>query len=260
MKMDITSFSISKADLVEQIEAMKNVKIDGIDDKVGYQLAKDSKSLCVSKRGDITRNGKELRAEALQFQKDVIAHEKELIAIIEPVEAELAKKIKAIDDEKEKIRRVKLLPSRHARLQVINSDVDDDTLLALDVDQFEDFFEKKNAEHVAEQARLAQEEADKAREKAEKELAEAMEKLKEAEKKLDEKEEKPVGEVVTAIIPEIVETKEEEKLSDVIEAKITKWNNFLIENGYSDENKEEFIVKTEGETRTLYRKINSITL
>jgi len=258
MKMDITSFSTNKAELVAQIEAMKNVKIDGIDDKIGYQLAKDSKSLCVSKRGEITRNGKELRAEALQFQKDVIAHEKELISIIEPVEAELAEKIKAIDDEKEKLRRVKLLPSRHARLQVINSDVDDNTLLAFDVDQFEGFFEKKNAEFVNEQARLAQEEANKAKEKAEKELAEAMAKLKEAEKKLEEKEvaEEPKGEEVTAIIPEIIETKEEEKLSDVIEAKITKWNNFLIENGYSDENKAEFIVKTEGETRTLYRKIN----
>lgn len=163
-------------------------------------------------RVSITKKGKELREDAIAYQKAVIAKEKELIEIIEPEEErlagieELAKKRREREDRKE------LLPMRLARLEELNiALVPEETLLDMDTAQFTEFVNNfvadrnernrlaleekeraiKEAEARIEQERLAKEREEKAREeerlKAEQRIkdaeAEAERRVKEAEER-----------------------------------------------------------------------------
>lgn len=86
----------------------------------------------------VTKKGKDLRDGALQFQKAVIAKEKQLLAIIAPDEDRLA----AIEEEAkakaEMEKRRSELPSRKAAIEVIGikTPCTDDELLSMDDAQF----------------------------------------------------------------------------------------------------------------------------
>jgi len=59
------------------------LKINGVDDKAGYELVKKARLDLKEKRVLITKTGKAMREQALSFQKAVISKEKELVAIVE---------------------------------------------------------------------------------------------------------------------------------------------------------------------------------
>lgn len=107
----------------------------------------------------IEKSGKEKRAEALKYQKDVIAYEKQLLGIISPEE----ERLKALEDEataiKERAARAALLPMRKAELAKLGLEVtDDNQILDLDNDAFvsllNDLQAKKNAVDAAELAQM----------------------------------------------------------------------------------------------------------
>lgn len=112
----------------------------------------------------------------------MIEKEKELIALIEPMETELEARTAAIDEEKEKLKRQELLPERRARLAEIDVVVDDEFILVMDDNRFNQFLNVKISENLAEKQRKFKEE----REAEEKRIAEEKEKIEAEKRKLEE--------------------------------------------------------------------------
>jgi len=116
-------------------------------------------------RVKIEKKGKEYRAEALAYQKAVIAREKELIAIIEPEEVRLKGIEDAAEAARERAARAPLLPMRREHLAKFEHVLSDDAILDMDNNAFfmllTELQAKKNeADRLAieaEKARLARE-------------------------------------------------------------------------------------------------------
>jgi len=98
-----------------------------------------------------------LREEAVAFQKKVIAVEKELVAIIEPVEIDLAGKQEEIDKAVQMEKRKANLPYRQSQLKEIGVEIADEFILAMEDAQFLAYLTEKKAEKVAEQERKLKE-------------------------------------------------------------------------------------------------------
>ena len=146
--LDIEKFNPTQSALLALNEECKDLKIKGIDDKEGYIKVHESRMKLQKARTAITNTGKDLRADARAFATAVIEKEKELIKIIKPTEDKLQEQEKVIDDEKEKLKRVKLLPERVEKLKAINVVVENDFILLMDDDKFNDFYNEKNLEYV----------------------------------------------------------------------------------------------------------------
>lgn len=180
--LNLEKFSPKKAELIDLSKKYESLEIKGIDDKEGYELVDVARKDLKKVRVQISKDGKMLRQEALDFQKAVIAKEKELIQIIEPVEKSLEEKQNKIDIEKEKIVRKKLLPERIEKLKSINININEDLLLLMDENKFTNFFNEKKAEYLEEK----EEQERLKREKEEEKLREEKEKLEAEKRKIEE--------------------------------------------------------------------------
>lgn len=148
MEFTIEKFNPTKAELLALAEKSKGLVIKDINDKEGYQAVHKQRMELKNTRVLITKTGKEAREKALAFQKEVIAYEKELIGIIEPIETDLQAKQDAIDLEKEKLKRVALLPERKFKLVAVSVELSDDEILEMDDVRFDTFYNQKNAEFL----------------------------------------------------------------------------------------------------------------
>ncbi len=92
------------------------LKIKGIEDKAGYEKVHDARMKIVSLRVKVTKHGKEMREEAVKYSKDIIAEEKRVIGLMEPIEQHLLQEEKAIDDAKAEIKMAKAR-AEEARIQ-----------------------------------------------------------------------------------------------------------------------------------------------
>lgn len=164
---DLEKFDPTVAELTKLVEATKDIKADDLENPAQLSIVRENRISLKNARVRIEKKGKELREEAVKFQKDVIAKEKELIAIIEPEELRL----KGIEEEakRQAIRKERLLglPERKARIEVIPHVVmpHDDDILNMDEIEFGSFINslvaysneiiKKKQEEEAEAKRLA---------------------------------------------------------------------------------------------------------
>lgn len=187
--LDLEQFNPTRAELQDLAEKYSKIEIKGVEDKIGYQLADEARKNLKRKRVEIEKKGKEMRDEAIKFQKAVISKEKEFVAIIEPIEIALQEKQNAIDWEIEKRKRLEFLPAKIERLAKINVLADEEEILKMDDQKFEVYFNEKHAEYLAEVERKQKEQQDKIdaenkRIEEEKRLAEIKEQARiEAEKK-----------------------------------------------------------------------------
>ena len=164
--------------------------IAGVEDTAGYEAVKAGRAKVGKLRTRVTTFGKEQRAEALAWQKEVLRQEKELLIMIEPTETALKAMLEAVDEEKKRKEREILLPSRSKMLVSINVVLTDDQILEMDEKEFAEFFTKKNLEFIDQQEFFAKAKEDKARRELEIEKAksEAAEKAVIAERERAEKE------------------------------------------------------------------------
>lgn len=173
--LNIEEFNPKKAELVALAKSCKDLVIKGVDDVEGYELVDSKRKQLKSARVEIKKTGKKMRDGAIAFQRAVIEKENEFVSIIEPLEIELENKQKAIDIEKEKIKRMELLPERKEKLSKVNVEVTDDEILSMDDITFHTFLNEKTTEFLAEKERLLEEERLKAEEKKRKEAEEKAE-------------------------------------------------------------------------------------
>jgi len=206
----------------------------------------------------ITKKGKEMRDEANQFSKAVIAKEKELVAILEPQEARL----QGIEDEAavalEHERRKVDLPRRRGLLVDIANPTDDE-LLAMDDTQFAEW----RNQQIETKNRLAQEALDADRRKLEAEKAELkrQQDLKDAEDRgRKEAAEKAERDRITA--QQEAERKEAERIEReardkrALEAE-EAFQAWALDHGMTKENAREFEIRRIGSTVELWKKVGT---
>lgn len=193
-KKDLEKFDPTVAELTAMVQATKDINATDLKDKAQLEIVRTSRISLKNARVKITKIGKELRADAVKFQNDVIAKEKELIGIIEPEEDRLA----LIEEQAKELaireERIEKLPARKQRLlDLLGGWIDtpetDEELLAMDSIQFETFYNEKVSKHNEdirlENERLQKEEQERieAEQKAEQDRIKAEQK--EAQDKID---------------------------------------------------------------------------
>ncbi len=244
-----------------------------LDDSTQLETVKKARIKLRDARVLIEKTGTAYRADALKYQREVIAKEKDLIAIIEPEEQRLKEFEKAADVEKARRIRVAQMPERRQRLESSGFPVDEARILDMDSVAFETHFN----ELVAEKNRQEKEAADKkaAADKADLDRREAA--VKEGERKLEEeknareREEKARADERARIEREATEKKQreereaaeqkerDEKARKDLEKK-QAYQKFLDENGYTKENAADFKQENTGDTIVLWKKIGTFRI
>lgn len=254
---EIDIFKPGLAELQKLADRVKHLTITGVNDVAGYDAVKAGKKELAEMRILITKFGKSKRDEAIAWQKEVLRQEKQHLAIIEPVEAELKAKMEAIDREKERQARVILLPARKAMLAEISAQMSDDDILAMDENTFSNFYantkmiwleanERKRREVEAEQARA---------EELERAKAEA------AEKAVEEERLRVAREQAEADRQAAIQRAEEHEAAKKAE-KNKAYKEWLAKNGATAHTLSTGDMKVErnGDTFTLYKLVDTITI
>jgi len=190
MELNIEKFDPTTEELQKMVKASQKIVVTDINDKAQIEVVRKARIELKTARVAITKRGKEMREEALAFQKAVIAREKELVALIEPEEIRLESIEEEVKAKKIREERIALLPSRHEQLNAIKDGVTvtDEELLAMDTEAFsayknERVAQKNEVERIAmeaerraieeEKLRIEREKETQAREKKAREEAQA---------------------------------------------------------------------------------------
>lgn len=267
-ELNLEKFNPTVAEIKAMVARYASLQIQGIDDKEGYFAVDTARKELKRVRVKITKTGKTMREEAVAFQKAVIAKEKELVELVEPTERELEAKQEAIDLEKEKLKRVSLLPERHARLVAVKYEATDDELLLLDETQFEALFNQKNAEYLAEKERVMLEEQARieAEKKALQEQREEQEREARHQAELEQARKEAAERAVLEAERKAREAEEAKALAEKqrIEAekaeqekleKQKRYTKFLSDNGYTEDTKQDFYIQRENNKVILFKKV-----
>jgi len=201
MELDLAQFNPTVAELQGIVEITKSIQVTDLKDKDQLQVVRKNRIALKNARTAITRRGKELREDALKFQKEVIARERELIAIIEPEEDRL----QGIEDEAAKLAEIEmrraLLPERIEKIRAIDTDLpfSEEDLLEMDGSAFQGFLnkvmaDKNSAAAAAVAEREAAVKAEEDRLRREKEEAERIEQGRREERERIEREAKEAAE------------------------------------------------------------------
>lgn len=223
----------------------KGITLADLTDKAGLKIVRESRLALRAARIEITKTGKEMRQSALDFQRDVIAREKELVAIVEPEELRLAGIEEAAEKLQEREARRELLPRRKERLAAIGDEpsISEDELLDMDGAAFEGYYNKRVADHN-EKIRLANEA--KARE-----LNAAADELK-RKKDLAEAEERGRIQAEEKRKREAKEKEDREKAEEVKRAKDARYQEFLKKHNFDPKDS---IVSASGDKIIMWRKV-----
>ena len=271
MEFEIGKFNPSKAKVIEITDQYKDIKINGIEDENGYEIAKIARKELQTLRVNIKKYGKSQRDDALQYQRAILKAENELVAIVESIENPLKERIELIDKGKEMIRMQKYLPDRKKKLEEIGVELSDEENLQMDNTQFDNFLNSKKLEIFEENQRKLQEErdrldAEKIRIENEKKIAEAKEQgKKEAEEnaKKQREEDKRQAEIdkKQAVEDErnrVKFEKEKKEQEEKEEMQGERYRDFLVKNEY-DGTEDFYVLKLEKKT-ILYKKIDELEI
>lgn len=268
----IELFNPTVAELQRLVETSKALVITDANDKKQLEVVKEMRITLRDARVSITKKGKELRENAIKFQRDVLAKEKELIAIIEPEEDRLQKIEDEVKEHKLKEERIALLPERKDRLSKIgdNIEVADEVLLGMDSTQFTEYvngrqtikneFDRKvleAREHAAKEEELRLQREKDAREREEKareeERQKADQRIKDEQARVErEAKEKTEREAKKKADDEAAEKTEKLRLEK--EKRFQAW---LKENDYTKANATNFVLKDLGTSVVLYKVIGT---
>lgn len=263
---NIVQFDPDVAQLHQMVEVTSAITATDLKDKKQLAVVKENRIALKNARVKIEKIGKEMREEAIKYQKDVIAKERELIGIIEPEEDRL----KAIEEEAEQLKireqRLSTLPAFKSRLEAIKHprEFSDEDILALSDTGRENLINTLTAqvnEMVAEETRRAQE-------AKERELAEQQRKIDEERRAIDhEKEvhaaaERAAKETEERIARESAEAEARAKAAEkaaeddrIAKEKAMKndekYQEFLKKHGYDPKKKNNFIF-VEGSPNTVW--------
>lgn len=147
----IEQFNKIKSESLLIVEEVKNLTINGIDDKRGYEAVRTAKMRVVKQINFIKEERLNITRVFDNLKKKVMKLEDEQIEVLEPTKNILAERQKEIDDAKEKIAIQKSIPERIERLASIKIEGTTEFLITMTDKQFNDFFLSKKEEYLIEQ-------------------------------------------------------------------------------------------------------------
>lgn len=107
IRQELAKFNLADQGIAKLKEEFGDLVITGPDDKAGYKAVKEAWNLVRSKRTGLEKKGKDLRGDYTVITKAISGEEKRLTELITPLEDDLYKKWKAIDDEKDRLKKEK---------------------------------------------------------------------------------------------------------------------------------------------------------
>ena len=155
----IVVFDPSIEELQKIVAETSKITAEDLSDDTQMVIVHDTRIKLRDIRIRIEKTGKTLRQSALDFQRNVIAREKELLSVVGDEEVRLKTLEDTANSIKERNARISLLPMRKAELAKLGLEVtDDNQILDLDNDAFvallNDLQAKKNAADAAELAEM----------------------------------------------------------------------------------------------------------
>lgn len=135
---ELKRFNPTEAELTALAEEYKWLTISGIEDEIGAAKVKEWAKKLQSVRIVITKAGKDMRADAVKYQKRVISEEQKLVGIVDYIEKDLKEKLDRYNNAIVADKRKKILPERRDELAKagITVEISDDDLCAMDYDKF----------------------------------------------------------------------------------------------------------------------------
>lgn len=143
--LSLEEINPKEAELRQLAADYGTLAINGIDDKEGYDRAHAARMVLKGKRVEVEKAGKALREKTTAFNKSVIAREKELIGIIEPLEERLHKMELEIDEAIDMEKRRVLLPDRRQKAIDIECVISDADLLKMEPETFAAWYNQNHA-------------------------------------------------------------------------------------------------------------------
>jgi len=214
--LNIEKFNPTIAELNNLVALTSGVKVTDPTDKKQLEEVKKNRLMLRDARVNITKKGKELREDAVKFQKAVIEKEKELIAIIEPEE----NRLKEVEDDAKKAKlraeRIAVLPMRKEKLEAIGDQVtvSDNELLDMDDTAFTEHYNTRvSLKNEADREALDEEKRQAERDK---EKREAEEKARQEERERHEREQKEKEEREEREREEARLRKEKARINDLV--------------------------------------------
>ena len=100
----VVTFDITEADVEKMGDTYYKLKIDGIKDTEGYGTVDDARKVVKKARIAATKRGTATRADAILYQKAVLAQERRLVSLLQPIEDYLKSETGRIDNEKARLK------------------------------------------------------------------------------------------------------------------------------------------------------------
>lgn len=209
IRLELAKFNPAEAGIAELKQQFGGLTIAGVEDKQGYKTVREAWSTVRSTRTALEKKGKQLRDDYTKINKAISAEEDRLVELIKPLEEQLHGTWKAIDDEKERVKKEaeeaeqKRLMERVEEIQTLGMvfkdgfyqigdtiSIDVASLRAFDADQYEKLkghiaAKKKELDDAEAERKERQRLEDEKREEDARKLAEAQKKLDDDRAELD---------------------------------------------------------------------------
>lgn len=246
--------TIDVTDLATLRERAQGIVVNDITNEAEMAIAKKMRKELSEARIEISKTAKLARDEFTVINRGIREVELALLSEFEEEENRLKGyedqlKAKRLRDE-----RMLVLPVRKERLKLIDVELPDEDLLAMDDLQFSNFLSEKQEAILMEKKR--KEEEDERIRNAEKLAAEkaTREAEEKAQREADEKEREHKAEIerIEKERRDEEDRKRKQEQEDAELAKKKKWLKFLDEHGY---NEQDFITKDAGDTVILYKQV-----
>ena len=101
---ELQKFNVTDAAIAKMSSEYMLLRTNGTKDK-SFDAVHEARMVVKGKRVEVEKKGKELRADAIKFQKAVIEEEKRIIGLLHPIESHLETEEKKVTDEIARIKK-----------------------------------------------------------------------------------------------------------------------------------------------------------
>lgn len=189
MDTSIVKYSVTDAAIAEMSKNYLPMTINGLEDKVGFQMVHAARMDVKRKRLEVEKTRKELKADALRYTQAVDGEARRITSLLEPIEQHLEAQEAVITQEKARIKQAeddRLNEMAQSRVNSMNEAGAVLSFLQARAMTDEEFQPMLVAARAELERQLAEEEAKQAeRKKAEEALAEERRKLQEQRKVME---------------------------------------------------------------------------